>query len=414
MFPIKQGSFPVLETTVSINHKNVFRGFHVESFAKLVTCIQGKVLDIVVNFDEDAEDYLIPSYYELDATTAKVQVLVKPNHGHAFLSLEDNTILLYHFAGVYDPINTVTVNYRDPSIGLKLPIPHDQLRVSFNDQEALCHRPVDYYVVGGNGFIGSIIMDSLKAQGKRVYKTLLRLEQLQEMERELDVLRPKYVICSAGLTGTPNIQWCETHQAETIETNIVFQMTLVHLCRKMGVHLTVVGSGVIFTSDRFYGEDEEGNYAGNFYGKCRIIEENMIRCYENVLYLRVNYPISSHKSPKNLITKLLSYDRIQNVNLTLTYLDELVPHLSRMIEDGEVGVCNFVNDGSISLWDVVDYYSMRTGKTFAKPMNMMSNASRSASLLKVGKMAKYGVSSAHDAVHHCIDHYLGGTDDFGP
>jgi dTDP-4-dehydrorhamnose 3,5-epimerase-like enzyme len=61
-FPIKNNSFDTKETIVSINNKNVFRGIHVEDFLKLITCVSGKILDIIINFDNEADDYLIPKY----------------------------------------------------------------------------------------------------------------------------------------------------------------------------------------------------------------------------------------------------------------------------------------------------------------------------------------------------------------
>ena len=104
----------------------------------------------------------------------------------------------------------------------------------------------------------------------------------------------------------------------------------------------------IFNNDRFYSEDEEGNYSGNFYSKCRVYLENIAKNYNNLLYIRINYPISSHKSNKNLITKLLSYPTIQDNVITLTYIDELIPFMINMIENGEIGICNLVNEGKIS------------------------------------------------------------------
>jgi hypothetical protein len=36
------------------------------------------------------------------------------------------------------------------------------------------------------------------------------------MEQEIDRIKPTHVIVAAGLTGRPNVDWCETHQEETI------------------------------------------------------------------------------------------------------------------------------------------------------------------------------------------------------
>jgi dTDP-4-dehydrorhamnose reductase len=291
----------------------------------------------------------------------------------------------------------------DPTFNIRLPI--NNPIISVKDLHAPFFRAIEFYVLGGNGFIGSVIMNTIQELGHSVYKTSVRLEQLNTLEQELELYKPKYVICSAGITGTPNISWCETHKTETIETNITYQMTLAHLCKKHNIHLTVIGSGVIFKNDRFYTEDDEGNFDGNFYGKCRIYLENMCKMYDNVLYARINYPISKYSSAKNLITKLISYSSIDNVHITLTYIDELIPYLIDMCKTGETGICNLVNDGAISLVDIMNIYTVQKGESHTKHVNTAANT-KSTSLLTLGKLTKYKVQHVNDAVLDCITQYI--------
>ena len=73
-FPVKNQIYR--QCTVSVNKQFVFRGIHINNFAKLVTCIQGKILDIIINFDNTADDYLIPKYFNLDPNTDLFEILV--------------------------------------------------------------------------------------------------------------------------------------------------------------------------------------------------------------------------------------------------------------------------------------------------------------------------------------------------
>jgi dTDP-4-dehydrorhamnose 3,5-epimerase-like enzyme/dTDP-4-dehydrorhamnose reductase len=405
IFPIKNNNFNTKETTVSINNKNVFRGIHVEQFSKLVTCIKGSILDIIIDFNIDSSDYLIPKYYILDSNTFENQIIVKPNFGHAFLSLDDS-IVLYHFSEVYNKDTTVTYNYKDPIFNIKLSI--SEPIISQNDLYAPFYKKIDFYIFGSSGFIGSIITNTIIELNKNIYKTKLRLENIEKIENELLVYKPKYVICSAGLTGTPNISWCETYRTETIETNITYQMTLAHICKKHNIHLTIIGSGVIFNNDKFYTENDEGNFDKNFYGKCRISLENMVRNYNNILYVRINYPISKNYSNKNLITKLLSYSNIDNVKITLTYLDELIPYLIDLINNNEYGICNLVNEGVISLEEIIDIYCKSKNVCNTKIITT-NNINKSTSLLEIGKLKKYNVMNVKNAVYACIQNYHDNT-----
>jgi len=46
-----------------------------------------------------------------------------------------------------------------------------------------------------------------------------RLENRMEIIKEIGDIKPRYVIMAAGIAGTPNIDWCETHREETCRVN---------------------------------------------------------------------------------------------------------------------------------------------------------------------------------------------------
>lgn len=401
-FPVTDNTQNFQQCTISVNKENVFRGIHANPFDKLVTCIQGKILDIIINFDKNAENYLIPKYYTLDPETDLFQILVPKNHGHAFLSLENNSILVYHFNGVFSDENTTHINYLDPILNITLPIKDPIL--SEKDKKPNFVEPIDFVIFGYKGFLGSNIVNALTAKNKNFITSDVRLENLKEIENILNRYKPKAVINCAGLTGTPNIFWCDDYPVETIETNVIFQLTLAKLCNDKNIHLTTIGSGGIFQNDKYYSESDEGNFDSNFYGKCRIYLENMIKNYKNVLYLRLNYPISGSPSSKNLLTKLLSYSKINDVDFSITYVDELFPKLIDMIDNGETGVCNFVNDGAISPVKILKIYNKHSNRTFE--IEKSEDSVRSYAKLEVGLLKKYHVAKVEDAVERCVIEYI--------
>ena len=404
------GDFKFTECTASINKKYVFRGIHVNQFDKLVTCVGGKILDIIINFNETDDDYLIPKYFLLDPTTDVFQILVKKNYGHSFLSLEDNSILVYHFNGIFKDEETKHIHYLDPFINMQLPIDANQLILSDKDNIKHFVNNIDYAIFGSTGFLGSNIVEKLKLKNKKFITCSLRLQNIIEISEFLDIYKPKYVINCAGLTGSPNIFWCDENKIETIESNVTYQLTLAKLCFDKGIHLTCFGSGGIFESDKFYSEEEEGNYKKNFYSESRIYLENIIKNYSNVLYLRINYPMSSNKSNKNLLTKLLTYKNIEQVELSITCIDDLFIILFEMIENNENGVCNFVNPGSIKLFEILEIYNTYNDKnphTFniVETNNTSSGNNRSYSRLNTNMLNKYNPKDIKNALEICCKNY---------
>jgi len=407
-FPVKDTIFK--QCTVSVNKQYVFRGIHINQFSKLVTCIQGKILDIVINFDNKADDYLIPNYYYLDPNTELFEILVPKGYGHAFLSLETNSIIVYHLEDEFIDSETKHIHYLDPFINICMPSLINKSNIIVSEKDDIKHfvKPVDYIIFGQNGFLGSNIITLLKKENKNFITSNLRLQETERIRELFLLYKPKFVINCAGITGIPNIFWCDDHKLETVENNITYQLTIAAICREYGIHLTIFGSGGIFNNDRIYFETDIGNNYNSYYNKCRILLEDIIKFYDNVLYLRINYPISSNPSNKNLLTKLLNYNEIDPVEVSITYIDNLFPILFKMIEQNEYGVCNFTNPGQISLDDIIIIYNKTSQQIHKKSFtinNTNNENKRSFAKLHSDKLIKYSPLDIVTAIKECCEKY---------
>lgn len=407
IFAIKD-NFNFKQCTISHNKKNVFRGIHINNFEKLVTCIQGKILDIIIDLNESSPDYLIPKYTILDHTTETYQILVPANFGHAFLTLEDNSIIIYHFTDFFEAEQTKHIHYLDPFININLPIHNKDMIISDKDDIKNFIKPIDYIIFGPNGFLGSFIVKIMKQQHKSFITSKLRLSDIENIKKLINTYSPKYIIDCVGLCGNPNIFWCDINKIETIETNITYQLTLASFCREKNIHLTIFGSGGIFKNDLIYKEEDIGNNYSNFYGECKIYLENIIKNYDNILYLRINYPICNKKHNKNLLTKLLNYKNIDDCEISITYIDDLFPILLKMIENNEIGICNFTNPGYINLVGILKKYKqIKNIEEFVtiNPNFNVNETNRSLPKLECNKLLKYNPLNINDAIEKCIINY---------
>jgi 3,5-epimerase/4-reductase len=398
-FPIKNRNFISDECTVSKNKKNVFRGLHVNNFSKLVTCVHGSIIDIIVNLDQVADNYLIPQYFNLSAGLTNNQILVPPNYAHGFLTLEEDTIVVYHFSSIFKPEETIHIYYQDPYIRINLPQFIDPI-LSEKDNIKNFIKPIDYVILGSSGYLGQHITTILKTQGKNVITLNERLTDIVSIKEKLFLYKPKYVINAAGLTGVPNIDWCDQNKEQTIETNITYQLTLCHICKELGIHLTIFGSGGIFNKTGIKTETDVGDYYDKFYSEARIYLENIVKHYSNVLYLRINYPISSCKSIKNLMVKIANFKKVANTNLSMTCVDTLFPLLSLLIENNEVGIINFVNPKEINLVDIKKKYN--SFNNIANNFEIIENNDRSCPILSTAKIEKYNPLNIAESIDHII------------
>lgn len=100
-----------------------------------------------------------------------------------------------------------------------------------------------FLIWGAKGWIGSQLIDLLKQQGQTVHGTTVRMQEQSEVRRVLDEIQPTHVINCAGKTGRPNVDWCESHKLETMESNGLGTHMVAYECEKRGVHCTVVATG---------------------------------------------------------------------------------------------------------------------------------------------------------------------------
>jgi len=199
-----------------------------------------------------------------------------------------------------------------------------------------------------------------------------RIENREELSKELDEVKPTHVLMSAGITGRPNIDWCEDHKPETIRTNVIGTLNVADLCYSKNIHCTIYATGCIFKYDDAhplgsgigFTETDSPNFAESFYSETKGYMEQMLKCYPNCLILRVRMPISDDLFHRNFITKIVKYERVVNIPNSMTVLTEMLPASLTMANKGLTGVYNFTNPGVISHNEVLDLYKKYIDPTY--------------------------------------------------
>ena len=162
--------------------------------------------------------------------------------------------------------------------------------------------PLTVLVFGGHsGWVGQklVALLSTHSSGAKVHVAKSRLENRQDIERELARVQPTHVMNAAGVTGRPNVDWCEDNKEATLRANVVGTLNLADCCFLKGVHCTVYATGCIFHYDEAhpiggapFTEEDKANFFGSFYSYTKGMVEQMLKVYKNVCVLRVRMPIS--------------------------------------------------------------------------------------------------------------------------
>ena len=105
-----------------------------------------------------------------------------------------------------------------------------------------------FLIWGGNGWVAGHLYTLLKEQGKRVTMTTVRMEDRSAVLAQLEQERPTHVLNCAGVTGRPNVDWCEENKETTIRSNVIGTLNLADCCYVKGIHCTVFATGCMSIS----------------------------------------------------------------------------------------------------------------------------------------------------------------------
>ncbi|MDC7123253.1 dTDP-4-dehydrorhamnose 3,5-epimerase [Cellulomonas fimi] len=116
--------FRVAQVNTSVSAAGVLRGVHFAdvppSQAKYVTCVEGAVLDVVVDIRTGSPTFGRATTVLLDAQDRR-SVLISEGLGHAFLSLRDDSVVNYLVTAPYAPGREHGVHPLDPALGIAWP-----------------------------------------------------------------------------------------------------------------------------------------------------------------------------------------------------------------------------------------------------------------------------------------------------
>lgn len=258
-----------------------------------------------------------------------------------------------------------------------------------------------FLVFGGKtGWIGQKLVVLLKEQNHRVFCAESRLENREAIIREIEAIKPQYIINAAGVTGMPNVDWCESNQQQTLRSNILGALNLADIGYMYGIHVTNFGTGCIYEYDEKhqprtnngFKETDKPNFKGSFYSRTKVMLDKLLQSYPNVLNLRLRMPISTDFHPRNIIVKLSKYKKVINIPNSMTVLDDLLPVAIELALRGKTGNYNFTNPGSISHNEILSLYRKYINPQFTwenfsvEEQNQILKAARSNNELDVSKL----------------------------
>ena len=268
------------------------------------------------------------------------------------------------------------------------------------------------YLILGKGFIGTKFSEFLEnsvLSGKRI-------NSVQDVESEIEKYNPEWVINCIGKTGKPNVDWCEAHKNETMFSNILVPIMILQACEETGKRMVHIGTGCIYEGNnqgKGFSEEDEPNFSGSYYSRTKMAIEKILKEF-NVLQIRIRMPINGETNERNLITKLLRYDKIINVPNSLTYVDDLMVAGEKLMQLNATGIFNVVNPQPATHKQILDSHNLVSPakKEYSlitlSELDKMTAARRSNCVLSTKKLNSLGIhlTPTQEAIKKSVAGYV--------
>jgi dTDP-4-dehydrorhamnose reductase len=209
----------------------------------------------------------------------------------------------------------------------------------------------------GKGFIAQRCKD---AWGDKAVMPGTKIYSKEDMLKLLDEQKPDVVFNAAGITGRPNVDWCEDHQAETVEGNTLMPIAVALACQERGVYLLHLGSGCIYYGDaphpdKKWRENDFGNPSAT-YSRAKWAADLALSVLPNVGIARIRMPIDCIPSERNLIDKLAKYPKIIDVENSVTIIEDMIKVVYQLMEKKASGIFHVTNPGTLKHREIMDLY----------------------------------------------------------
>ena len=288
---------------------------------------------------------------------------------------------------------------------------------------------VKYIILGKTGYIAQAIAKELQSR-EIAHVTLSRNVTDYTNPKILhDWLRKNHdsglstknavIINCAGFIGKPNVDACEDKLKETIDGNVILphQLALSNMNRQQPfVHIS---SGCIYNGyDKDYTEECPSDFDftnGSVYSGTKAMAEEVIRKTTDQHYiLRLRIPFDEHASPRNYITKMLTYNKLLNATNSMSHRGDFAKAVIDLLEmDAPYGTYNITNPGSIDTKTVVSmmrsYLNLKHDIEFYDDMSSFMKdvkAPRSNCVLSTNKLQSLvNIRDIHEAMESTLKQY---------
>lgn len=371
----------------SMNAKGILRGLHFQKDplcqAKLVECISGEVLDIVVDLRKDSPTYNKWFSIHLTPENGK-QLFVPRGFAHGFVSLKDNTLFQYLVDNDYKPSHEDGILWNDPELGIDWELekngieepllsPKDTVRKTLSEVDPNFYMHKRYLVTGCKGQLGYDIVRELNSRG--IYDILaldvddMDITDERIVNKVITEYKPEYIFHCAAYTA---VDKAEENPELAYKINVEGTKNIANAARNIGAKLFYISTDYVFNGNNVdkYNPSDKTNPM-SVYGKTKLQGELEALKNEKTFVVRTAwvFGINGNNFVKTMLNLSERFSELKVVDDQIgspTYTVDLARLLVDMSETENYGIYHATNDGFCSWAEFAEYILKDTNTTIKK------------------------------------------------
>jgi dTDP-4-dehydrorhamnose reductase len=266
----------------------------------------------------------------------------------------------------------------------------------------------------GKGFIGERLQRAFNCRITDAW-----IKSYKDAEKIIKKYKPRIIINCIGINGKRNVDDCELDIDGVLLANSFIPVILAEAALRNNIKLVHFSSGCIFNfdykNDKPIKEDNQDYFFKLFYSRSKIYAERAIeklaRDY-NILILRIRIPLINEKHPKNLLDKLLKYNKVIDIPNSVTYIPDFIKALKHLLKINAKGIYNVVNKGGLRYPKLMQVYKkyFPEYKFEVVPIKNLGLI-RTDLILSTSKLSKTGFKIRHinSVLEECIKSWGDGS-----
>lgn len=266
-------------------------------------------------------------------------------------------------------------------------------------------EPQAKVLVLGTGFLGQQYVDHFNNNGYEavgVDRDVIDITVPESIERAIKEHEPEIVVNAVAMT---DIDWCEKNRAQSVNVNTIGADNVAAICQEKGIYLVHVSSGCIQESpsaEVVHKEDDPVSPVC-FYSWTKVFAEQLVQDRAKRFGLKALIPrprqlLSAKLSPRNALTKMMTYTKFVDTANSCTIVDDLLSSTVALIEQDATGIYNITNPGVTSPYRIAQKLreiikpDMEFSLISKQELNAMTFAQRIDSVLNTDKLNAAGIT----------------------